>query len=95
MSGWVYILANRYRGSTYIGVTADLARRIFQHRESRGSKHAARYGIMRLVYAERHDLIIDAIAREKAIKKWLRDWKIDLIEQANPDWNDLWDTINC
>lgn len=93
--GWVYILADRYRGATYVGVTADLARRAWQHKEGVGSSHAARYGIRLLVYAERHERIEDAIAREKAIKKWLRPWKIDLIEQGNRDWLDLYDQLNA
>ena len=92
--GWVYILADRYRGGTYIGVTADLARRIWQHREGLGSRHAACYGKTRLVHAEAFALIEEAIAREKALKKWNRAWKIELIEKANPDWRDLYDEIN-
>ncbi len=92
--GWVYILADRYRGGTYIGVTSDLARRIWQHRNGTGSAFAAQYNRSRLVYAERHDRIEDAIAREKAMKKWMRNWKIDLIETENPDWEDLFDRLN-
>ena len=92
--GWVYIMADRYRGTLYAGVTSDLAARIYSHREGRGSKFCARYGLTRLVHAEQAPTIEEAIAREKAIKKWNRAWKIELIEQANPDWLDLFETIN-
>lgn len=89
--GWVYIMANRYRGGTYVGVTADLLRRVYQHREGSGSVHVADYNKTRLVYAERHEEIAYAIAREKLVKKWKREWKFALIEAENPDWRDLWD----
>ncbi len=92
--GWVYIMADRYRGALYIGVTSDIAARIWAHREGRGSKFCARYGLTHLVHAEHVPTIVEAIAREKAMKKWNRDWKIDLIERGNPDWLDLWETIN-
>ena len=92
--GWVYILADRYRGGTYIGVTADLPKRIWQHRNCTGSKFTAKYKRSRLVYAESHERIEEAIAREKAMKKWLRSWKIELIEKENPDWIDLFDDLN-
>jgi putative endonuclease len=93
MCGWVYIMADRYRGTLYIGVTRDIAARVWAHREGRGSKFCARYGLTRLVYAEA-PRIYEAIAREKAIKKWNRAWKIELIERANPDWEHLWNTLN-
>lgn len=89
--GWVYIMANRYRGGMYVGVTSDLIRRVWQHREGDGSIHAKDFGKTRLVYAERHDEIEPAIAREKLVKKWRREWKFALIEADNPDWLDLWD----
>ena len=91
--GWVYIMADRYRGGMYVGVTANVARRCWEHREGIGSKHVAKYGITRLVYAERHNDIEDAIAREKLVKKWRRDWKFRLIEADNPDWLDLYDSV--
>jgi len=91
--GWVYIMANRYRGTLYIGVTSNIAARVWAHREGRGSAFCKRYGLTRLVYAEAAPGIEDAIAREKAMKKWNRAWKIELIEQANPDWFDLFETI--
>ena len=93
--GWVYIMTNRARGVLYIGVTATLPRRVLQHRNGEGSAFCKRYKLTRLVYAEQHDSIQDAIAREKAMKAWKRDWKIELIEQGNPQWLDLWETINA
>jgi len=88
--GWVYIMADRYRGTMYVGVTADLAARIFQHRQGAGSDFCARYKLHRLVWAERGDAIEDCIAHEKRLKRWKRDWKFALVEQANPDWSDLY-----
>ncbi|MGR4891389.1 GIY-YIG nuclease family protein [Sphingopyxis sp. LARHCG72] len=93
--GHVYIMANRYRGTLYIGVTSQLATRIFQHRTGDGSDFCKRYGLDRLVYVEQHDDIGNAIAREKALKKWNRDWKLRLIEGGNPEWLDLFDTLNA
>ena len=93
MSAWVYIMSNRKNGVLYIGVTADLSRRIVQHREGNGSAFCRRYGLTRLVYAEEHDSIGDAIAREKAMKAWKRAWKIELIEGVNPAWDDLFDVV--
>jgi putative endonuclease len=93
MSAWVYIMSNRKDGVLYIGVTADLSRRIVQHREGKGSAFCRRYGLTRLVYAEKHDSIEDAIAREKAMKAWKRAWKIELIEGVNPAWDDLFGVV--
>jgi putative endonuclease len=81
----------RYRGTIYTGVTSDIGRRAFQHREGKGSRFVAKYGLLRLVYVEPYERIDEAIAREKAIKKWLRAWKIELIEKANPEWLDLFE----
>ncbi len=89
--GWVYIMANRYRGGVYVGVSSDPIRRVYQHREGIGSVHARDYNKMRLVYVERHEEILLAIAREKLVKKWKRPWKFALIEADNPEWNDLWE----
>lgn len=89
--GWVYIMANRYRGGMYVGVTADLTQRVWQHREGAGSIHVADFDKRRFVYAERHEDIEQAIAREKLIKKWRREWKFALIEADNPEWLDLWE----
>ena len=86
-------MADRYRGTLYIGVTSNPAARIWAHREGRGSQFCKQYGLTRLVYAEQAPTIEEAIAREKALKKWNRAWKIDLVEAANPDWLDLFETI--
>ena len=87
--GYVYILASRKNGTLYVGVTSDLARRIEEHRAGEGSEFTAKYGATRLVWFEEHDSIVYAIQREKTIKKWPRQWKINAIEEANPDWNDI------
>jgi putative endonuclease len=91
--GWVYIMANRYRGTMYVGVTANLAQRVFQHRKETGSAFCARYGVHRLVWAEQCDTIENCIAHEKRLKRWHRDWKFSLIERGNPDWRDLYDHL--
>ncbi len=77
----------------YIGVTANLARRAWEHREGMVEGFTQRYRLTRLVYAERHEDMLAAIAREKAIKGWRRAWKVRLIRSANPDWDDLYDGI--
>ncbi|MDP3907586.1 GIY-YIG nuclease family protein [Novosphingobium sp.] len=91
--GWVYIMADRYRGTLYVGVTADLPARIYQHRQGSGSDFCARYGLHRLVWAEQGNSIEDCIAHEKRLKRWRREWKFDLIERANPQWVDLFDVL--
>jgi putative endonuclease len=92
--GWVYILASRYRGTLYIGVTANLAACVLQHREGKGADFAGRYDITLLVHVEQFADIRDAIARETAPKKWRREWKLNLIERDNPEWDDLFERIN-
>lgn len=92
--GWTYIMTNRARGVLYIGVTADLASRVMQHRNGEGSDFCRRYRLVRLVLAERHERIEDAIVREKLLKTWKRSWKIELVEKANPAWRDLFGDIN-
>jgi len=92
LDAYVYILASRSNGTLYIGVTSDLVRRVFEHRNG-FSRFTARYGVVRLVYFEVHDSITAAIQREKNIKHWPRGWKIALIEGRNPDWRDLYDEI--
>ena len=91
--GYTYIMTNKARGVLYIGVTADLAARAEQHRNGSGSAFCRKYGLTRLVLAEPYDDITLAIAREKALKAWKRDWKIRLIEESNPDWRDISDLI--
>jgi putative endonuclease len=87
--GFVYILASRKQGTLYIGVTSDIVKRMSEHRADLTPGFTSRYGVKRLVWMERHDEITLAIQREKAMKKWNRGWKVDLIETANPDWDDL------
>ena len=94
MSYFVYMLASRKRGTLYTGVTNDLARRVSEHREGTASGFTRKYRVHRLVYAETFDEIEDAIRREKAMKEWQRAWKIQLIEKDNPEWLDLYDTLN-
>ncbi len=89
--GWVYIMANCYHGGMYVVVTADLMARVHQHREGNGSDHVMQTGKTMLVYAERHEEIEAAIARDKLVKKWRREWKFALIEAENPKWDDLWE----
>jgi len=85
----VYMMANRRHGTLYIGVTSDLISRAAQHRSGAFDGFTKRYGLRRLVWYEPCDFIIDAIRREKQLKKYKRDWKIALIERENPEWNDL------
>lgn len=86
--GWLYIMANRYRGTIYIGVTASLAERVNQHRTGTGSAFARKHGCDKIVLGEFYGDIGEAIGREKQLKKWNRDWKIRLIEEQNPQWED-------
>ena len=91
--GWVYIVTNRPNGILYIGVTNNLARRAHEHREGLIHGFTQQYGLKRLVFAERHEDIRDAIRREKTLKTWRRAWKVRLILYANPDWRDLYDDL--
>lgn len=84
-------MTNKRDGVLYIGVTADLAARVQQHRQGRGSAFCRRYGLTQLVLAEPHATIDEAIAREKSLKAWNRAWKIELIEAGNPGWLDLFE----
>jgi putative endonuclease len=86
----VYLLVSRRHGTLYLGVTGDLVRRVHQHKSRDVPGFSARYGVDRLVWFESYDDPAHAIAREKALKKWRRDWKIRLIEELNPDWRDLY-----
>ena len=92
--GWVYIMTDKPGGVLYTGVTANLQPRVQQHRLGTGSSYCRRYNLRRLVHVEAYPTMLEAIAREKAVKEWHRPWKIRLIEQANPDWDDLWKSIN-
>jgi putative endonuclease len=93
MAGWVYIVTNRRNGTLYVGVTAKLAARIWQHKSGAVEGFTKRYGLKMLVYAEPHDRIEQAIHREKTIKSWPRARKVRLIESVNPEWKDLYDSI--
>lgn len=93
--GWVYIMTNGPHGTPYIGVTANLPARVTAHREGRGSEFCRKYGLTRLVHLEWYDTIDKAITREKAMKEWKRQWKLKLIRRDNPDWLDLFETINA
>ena len=85
----VYLLASSLHGTLYTGVTSDLLGRVWQHRESVAKGFTERYGVKRLVWFEVHETMESAIRREKSIKRWQRQWKIDLIETNNPTWRDL------
>jgi putative endonuclease len=89
----VYILASRRNGTLYIGVTTNLARRVFEHRTHAVPGFTQRYAVDRLVYVEFHDAVADAILREKQLKRWKRAWKIALIERDNPQWRDLYNDL--
>ncbi len=91
--GHVYILASKRNGTLYVGVTNNLAARIFAHRVGRGSAFTKRYNVKMLVWYESYDLVTDAIQRETSIKRWPRQFKLNLIEKDNPGWNDLYDGL--
>ena len=90
---YIYILANKKNGTLYVGVTNDLIRRIYEHRNDYVDGFTKKYKVHKLVYYEATENVESAIAREKAIKKWYRQWKINLIEKINPQWNDLYDGL--
>ena len=93
MSAWLHILASKPGGTLYVGVTNDLIRRVFEHREGAVKGFTKRYDVKLLVYYEQHDTVPLAIQREKNIKHWSREWKIDLIVSLNPEWRDLYPEI--
>ena len=93
MSYFVYILASQRNGTLYVGVTNDLVRRIHEHREKLVEGFTARYEVSRLVWFDQTDSVEEAIAHEKRLKRWRREWKLALIEKSNPDWLDLYDGI--
>jgi putative endonuclease len=90
---YVYIVASRRHGTLYIGVTNSVQKRLEQHRNGGGSSFVKAYSVFRLVYVESHERADEAIAREKQLKRWKRDWKIELIERENPEWRDLSDLL--
>jgi len=89
----VYILASGRNGTLYVGVTSDLATRVWQHRSSAVDGFTRHYHVHRLVFAEFHQTMADAILRERRIKKWRRAWKLELIESQNPQWRDLYEEL--
>jgi putative endonuclease len=91
--GWVYIVTNKRNGTLYVGVTSQIARRAWEHREGVVEGFTKRYGLKRLVYVEHHDEITNAIQREKRVKSWPRAWKINLIRESNPNWDDLYQKL--
>ncbi|MFD2264057.1 GIY-YIG nuclease family protein [Lacibacterium aquatile] len=93
MAAWVYIVTNKRDGTLYIGVTSDLPRRVWEHREGVVDSFTKRYRLKQLVWFETHDEITQAIRREKTLKEWPRAWKVDLIEKTNPEWADLYEQL--
>ncbi|NLF97165.1 MAG: GIY-YIG nuclease family protein [Candidatus Riflebacteria bacterium] len=89
----VYVLASKRNGTLYIGVTSNLVQRIWQHKNNEVEGFTKKYQVHLLVYYELHETMESAITREKRMKKWNRDWKINLIEKENPEWHDLWSGI--
>jgi putative endonuclease len=89
----VYMLASQRNGTLYIGVTSDLIQRVWQHKEGLADSFTKIHNVKILVWYEQHETMESAISKEKSMKKWLREWKLKTIEQANPDWNDLWSEI--
>ena len=89
----IYIMASKRNGTLYIGVTSDLKKRVWEHREGAVDGFTKKYNVHMLVYYELFDEMYDAITREKRLKKWNRAWKIRLIEEKNPGWHDLWNQI--
>ena len=90
---YVYLLASQKQGTLYLGVTRDIVRRVYEHKEKMLPGFTARYDVRRLVWFEAYDDPTNAIEREKEIKKWRRRWKVELIEKDNPDWKDLYPDI--
>jgi putative endonuclease len=93
MGGFVYMLASQFNGTLYIGVTADLVRRVWEHREGALPGFTRQYKVNRLVWYEQHSHISAAIQREHTMKHWKRAWKIALIAENNPEWRDLWEDV--
>ena len=89
----VYLLASGTRSTLYLGVTSDLVKRVWQHKNDLAEGFSKRYGVHDLVWFESHPTMLSAIAREKTIKNWKRAWKLELIEQSNAEWRDLYPDI--
>ena len=93
MTGYVYIMTNRKDGTLYIGVTSDLTKRVYEHKEGAAAGFTKQYNLKTLVYFEQHDEISLALQREKNLKHYVRQWKVELIEKQNPEWRDLYPEI--
>jgi putative endonuclease len=93
MAAWLYIMTNRPNGILYTGTTTDIMARAWQHRTGAVPGFTKKYGLTRLVYVETHDTIDAAIRRERTLKTWRRAWKVRLITEANPNWDDLFETL--
>lgn len=91
---YVYILANKRNGTIYTGVTSDLSKRIWDHKQKLEDGFTKQYDVTKLVYYEIHNDVNEAIAKEKRLKRWHRQWKLQLIEKDNPTWKDLYETLN-
>ncbi len=89
----VYILASKRNGALYIGVTSDVIKRIWEHKNDLVPGFTKQYGVHMLVYVEMHDTMEAAIKREKQLKEWRREWKLELVEKDNPEWKDLYEEI--
>jgi putative endonuclease len=92
---YVYILSNKRNGTLYTGVTSDLLKRVYEHKNNLVDGFSKKYGIHRLVWYERHETAESAISREKQIKKWNRKWKLELIDNNNPFWEDLYEELTA
>ncbi|MFV1872911.1 MAG: GIY-YIG nuclease family protein [Oleiphilus sp.] len=93
MQPTIHIMASGKRGTLYVGVTGNLVQRVWQHKQGVTKGFSDKFGTKTLVYYEQHVSMESAIQREKQIKKWRRQWKLNLVFEYNPDWNDLWDSI--
>ena len=92
-NAWVYMMTNKPDGTLYVGVTKNLARRVWEHRQGKVEGFTRKYGLKRLVYAEPHEQITSAFQREKNLKHWSRAWKVQLILDTNPNWDDLYEQL--
>ena len=90
---YVYILSSKRNGTLYTGITSNLVKRVYEHKNGLVEGFTKKYGVDKLVYFERHEDAESAIKREKRLKEWKRKWKLDLIEKENPLWTDLYDSI--
>jgi putative endonuclease len=93
MAFYVYMLASKRNGTIYLGMTDDLVKRIWQHRNNLIRGFTQRHGVKTLVWYEQHELRESAFMRERQMKKWNRAWKLEVIEKTNPGWRDLWDEL--